>query len=472
MPAADNPGNRSEGSVSRPTGEIPERLLGAWLVVAMLVAALACYRMATQSIVLGSPEGRWVYPYLQPLSVRIVLTAVSAAAASCVLLFSDRITGRYTWRTVCVWVLLAVALQAVLRSLTPYTFEKIFVSDGANSFFSVTQRYFAYTALADFDRVRQYWPLHAQSNMPGKLLVIYALRHISRRPEVLAWLVVVISNLGALLMYAFVKNLFGDRRVAVYSSILYLFVPAKLFFFPLMNSITPVAVLACAYLALRWVSSWSWVYAALVGIAAYGLLLYEPLSLAIGALLAALMARSLWQGHIALSKVLAQILTIGAAFLVTHAAMYRWFGFDIIRVFQQLAADAMNFNAQAQRPYSIWVWENLREFLFGVGVAQVAVFPAAVMAGLWRAGSWKERLTEPITVVSAGVLTVLLAIDLIGVNRGEVIRLWIFLACFFQIPAAYVCARLEGRAALALVLVLTILQCAFGTAMIGFIVPG
>jgi len=472
MPVAHNPGNRSVGTVSRATGEIPERLLWAWLAVALLMAALACYRIATRSMVLGSSEGRWVYGYLQPLSVRIVLTGASAAAASCVLLLSDRITGRDTWRTVFVWVLLAVALQAVLRSLTPYTFEKIFVSDGANSFFGVTQRYFAYTALADFDRVRQFWPLHAQSNMPGKLLVIYALRQISRRPDVLPWLVVVVSNLGALLMYAFVKDLFGDRRVAVYSSILYLFVPAKLFFFPLMNSITPVAVLVCACLGLRWLSNWSWVYAALVGIAAYGLLLYEPLSLASGALLVALMARSMWQGNVALSKVLAQITTIGAAFLITHAAMYRWFGFDIIRVFQQLAADAMDFNAQAQRPYSIWVWENLREFLFGAGVAQAALFPAALMAGLWRAGSWKERLTEAITVVSVGVLTVLLAIDLIGVNRGEVIRLWIFLACFFQIPAAYVCARLESRAALALILTLAILQCAFGTSMIGFIVPG
>jgi hypothetical protein len=33
-------------------------------------------------------------------------------------------------------------------------------------------------------------------------------------------------------------------------------------------------------------------------------------------------------------------------------------------------------------------------------------------------------------------------------------------------------ARLESRTALALVLALTILQCAFGTSMIGFIVPG
>jgi hypothetical protein len=65
----------------------------------------------------------------------------------------------------------------------------------------------------------------------------------------------------------------------------------------------------------------------------------------------------------------------------------------------------------------------------------------------------------------------LLATDLLGINRGEVTRLWIFLACFFQIPAAYACARLNSRVALALVLGTTLLQTALGTAMIGFIVP-
>ena len=74
-------------------------------------------------------------------------------------------------------------------------------------------------------------------------------------------------------------------------------------------------------------------------------------------------------------------------------------------------------------------------------------------------------------VLCASLLAILLAIDLIGINRGEVIRLWIFLACFFQIPAAYVCARLQSRAALGLVLVTTILLGAIGTAMAGFIVP-
>ena len=43
------------------------------------------------------------------------------------------------------------------------------------------------------------------------------------------------------------------------------------------------------------------------------------------------------------------------------------------------------------------------------------------------------------------------------------------LACLFQIPAAYICARLNSRAALALILATTVLQAALGIKMIGFI---
>ena len=49
---------------------------------------------------------------------------------------------------------------------------------------------------------------------------------------------------------------------------------------------------------------------------------------------------------------------------------------------------------------------------------------------------------RPIVLFSAALLVMLLALDLLGVNRGEVIRLWIFLACLFQVPAVYVCVRL------------------------------
>ena len=42
--------------------------------------------------------------------------------------------------------------------------------------------------------------------------------------------------------------------------------------------------------------------------------------------------------------------------------------------------------------------------------------------------------TRPIVAVSIAARAILAIIDLIGVNRAEVVRPWIFLACFFQTP--------------------------------------
>jgi hypothetical protein len=106
-----------------------------------------------------------------------------------------------------------------------------------------------------------------------------------------------------------------------------------------------------------------------------------------------------------------------------------------------------------------------------MGVCQAVVFWAALVDGFRRGDTWRDSLTQPMTVLCLGMAAVLLATDAIGVNRGEVIRLWIFLACFFQIPAAYVCARLDSRAAMVLVIAVTVLQATLGTAMIGFILP-
>jgi hypothetical protein len=71
--------------------------------------------------------------------------------------------------------------------------------------------------------------------------------------------------------------------------------------------------------------------------------------------------------------------------------------------------------------------------------------------------------------VTLSLALILVITNALGVNRGEVVRLWIFLACFFQIPAAYVCARL-GSPALIAVVAMTLLHTALAIAMIGFVV--
>ena len=58
-------------------------------------------------------------------------------------------------------------------------------------------------------------------------MLLYALELISNDPTILSWLLLAVSNLGGLLLYLFVRDLFGDRRIALYALVLYLFVPGS-----------------------------------------------------------------------------------------------------------------------------------------------------------------------------------------------------------------------------------------------------
>lgn len=460
----------SRSSVSTGTRAFLWTALAAGSILALYVSSL----VAAQEVLIGSREGGWAYPYLQRVRPW-TLTTVLVACVVCFWLLRAEGAGSLTkpWRMIFAWIMIGLGVQAGLRFLTPFPFERIFTSTGANSFYTVTTHYFASTVMTNFDRMREYFPLHAQSNMPGKLMLLYGLRYVSKEPSVLPWLIVMVSNFGAVLMYIFVRDLFyDDKRMATIAAVLYLFVPAKLFFFPLMNTVTPVVTLACACLLTRWLTRGLGIYAWLLGIALYGLVFFEPLPLVMGVLFAALVIRTL-----SISEVRPIRFAIHAGFVVlgfaaTYAAVFFLFDFDLLHAFRLIGSDAVAFNAKAGRPYDVWVRENLREFLFGMGVCQAVLVVAALLDGFLRKDVTEARLSRPIVVLSLGLVATLAATDLIGINRGEVTRLWIFLACFFQIPAAYVCARLETRLAVGVVLATTLLQAGLGTAMIGFILPG
>ena len=458
-----------------------------WLSVllgsALSLAGAGC--LVTQRLTIGSAEGGWTYGYLPGFESRsvwpfliaspLVGIAVAASWRWLTRLSADSQAdgARFQeWTLILAWCLLAAGMQGLLRLATPFPLDAMFSSDNANSFHSTALKVDVGSILGDFERLRSSWALHAQSNLPGKLLLVRALTHISTRADVLAWLIVVLSNLGGVLLYIFVRDLFADRFVAGLSVILYLFTPAKFYFFPLLNTVTPVLVLACACLLLRWLRTGRTIYAASLGVAVYGLTLFEPTALVVGVLFAVLLLHTIVDGRIALRSACLQVVVGLLTFAATHIAMILWFGFDLISAFLAVAADAAAFNVLARRPYDIWVRQNLVDFLFGVGLCQVILFVAALVDGVAGLKTGRRSAgTVSIVLVCSAILAMVGLADVIGVNRGEVSRLWIFLACLWQIPAAYVCRRLESAVAFTVVLITTLLQNTLGTAMLAFIVP-
>jgi hypothetical protein len=448
------------------------RFLWFCVVAGALVSLAVSFKIATQSFFVGSGDGGWVFPYFWPFAARsLVVFALAGAISLTLAALPLSLLDRHEWLVVGGWLLGGLLVQALLRGLTPFTFEQMFVSDAANSFYSPTKHYATITLITDFDRLRSSLPLHAQSNMPGKLIFVSLLRHVSDRPAVMAWLVVAISNLGGVPLYLFVRDLFDDRQTALFSLILYLVVPGKLYFFPLLNTTTPVLVLTCAYLLQRWLLARKLVYPALLGVTLYVLVFFDPLPLVMGLLFAMLIASAWTGGRLDLKTLVPQ----GSAALVTFAATYALclavFRFDLLATFRHAQAEAALFNATVHRPYAIWVRANIVEFAFAMGMSQALIFCGAFIDAVRRAAISIRALSTPIVALCLGLGGVLLAIDLLGMNRGEVTRLWIFLECFFQIPAAYACARLQNRAAVMLILGTTLLQNALGASMIAFVLP-
>jgi hypothetical protein len=438
----------------------------------------------------GSTEGGWVYPILAPLTMRpFVVFALLAPA----LFFFVHLTIKYIrtneWTVVAAWILGALALQICIRSWVrsdlgkvPFDLENIVLSEDANSFFSVTQRYSPRELLGSFHDIAATLPIHAKANMPGKVLLYYLLETMTTSPEALGYLIVLLSNLGGVLVYAIALKIFNDRISAVYALILYLLLPAKLFFFPLLNTVTPLFILLPLLLLLLFLESRRSVYLLLEGASLYALVVFEPLPLVLGLVFLALLARGYCLGQIAGADLVRVVGYVIAAFLVCHFLVAGLFGFNVWESFLFAVEDARAFNAEMGRPYGLWVLHNLKEFFFGAGVLSSAVFLAATS---YRVGEFvcvlckKESrwlrlrviLTEPETVLTLSFALVLVITDVIGVNRGETIRLWIFLAVFVQIIVANRCAVFTSRWIFPSLVTLTLLQTTVTISMVGFVIP-
>jgi hypothetical protein len=440
------------------------------LVIAAALSLALSAAVAAQAWVVGSVAGRSHYDYVRPFAFRSLLVAAGLSIAA-VLLLKVRASGRRLWLLLLAWILFATAAHAAMHAIAPWTVEELYVSPHANSFYSLTQETTPSDVLGRFNSVRRQAPLHARSNMPGKTLLTFALAALSSSTAVLPWLLIALSNFGALLMFGLARELLDDPRAALYAAVLYLFVPCRVFFFPLMNSVTPVMILGCAWLLLRWLRTGRTPLAVAFGVALYALVFFEPLPLVTGLLFAALAAAAIYRGSISVERFVLQACLALLTFIATSEVVYLTTGFQLLAAFRQIGAHAVDFNVLESRPYGVWIRANLGELLFGLGIAPALLFfiPAWVEAG--RAAEWRGWIARPVVVFTAGLTAVVVATDLLGLNRGEVIRLWIFLACLAQIPAACACARTSGIGAIATVLVLGILHTTVATAMIQFVLP-
>jgi hypothetical protein len=223
---------------------------------------------------------------------------------------------------------------------------------------------------------------------------------------------------------------------------------------------------------VKWLRGGRAILAILFGVSLYGLVFFEPLPLVMGLLFVAVSAFALHREWLPVERFVLHCCLIVATFIAMTEAVAVATGFSLLFAFRLIHSHAVAFNLAEARPYGVWIVANLGEFLFATGVSQMVLFFAAPLADRLRPeAGWRGWFDRPVAVVALGLLAVLIATDLAGINRGEVTRLWIFLACFFQIPAAYFCARSPGSGPITIVVTLTTFHTATALAMVRFVVP-
>ena len=191
------------------------------------------------------------------------------------------------------------------------------------------------------------------------------------------------------------------------------------------------------------------------------------------------MAERLARSELARSRLWRSAVIPVAGFLIVHVLMRLTVQFDIGSVFVSLLKAAADFNQTAGRPYDEWVVQNLKEFFLGAGLAPSLLTLLSLYGG-WRAATREGRreragrvlwayLAAPGSAFVASLVLCVLMVDLAGINRGEVTRLWIFLGVFLQLACAHALVTRFGETTTRVSLAVVIVQTTLTASMVGFV---
>ncbi len=173
---------------------------------------------------------------------------------------------------------------------------------------------------------------------------------------------------------------------------------------------------------------------------ALGLATFTSYSLLPLALIAALMT-ALWMKQAEAPQRVGRLggfVVVG--FLAFYVALFLLFRFNPVATFRAALAAHHEESVQAMtRSYGKWLVANLFDFFYFVGVPVVALFAA------WLAAPQAKLHAEAVSarwqfIAFVAFGATLFLLDLSGLVRGEVARIWMYLAVF---PVAFAAARLR-----------------------------
>ena len=451
-------------------------LVNLFNISLIFASILIVFLIANKSIEFGSKSGHALYVYYNNFTIKpIIVFLFIFPYIVFFTYFSDKYIGKHEIYVIILWFIIGFITQLIIRYYFPWSFKELIESDVYTSFYTPTFKYSVYELLSNYESIIETLPGHARANMPGKILFFYLLKIFTSSPEIMGLLIMIVSNIGGVLIYFISKNLFNNKNIALYSLILYLFIPAKIFFFPVLNTVSPVFILLPLFLMIKYLNTLKKVYLVFLGISFYVLFIFEPLPFSTGILFLSIVIYYLYIKRIKIKHLLN---LIGYTILLPIISFYvfLWiFKYNAIDSFIFIFNDAANFNVITERRYEIWVVQNLKNFFINVGFLQSIiffVFLSNILYGIIVKIKNFKKVTRfimtPGILLTLSIFFTISIVDLICINRGEVIRLWIFIMVFFSFIVAYYCVKIRNSLTFYIVLLGTVLQSVISINMVEF----
>ncbi|OGG09055.1 hypothetical protein A2154_03415 [Candidatus Gottesmanbacteria bacterium RBG_16_43_7] len=418
-------------------------IITAGLILLILIFLMA---LINRNIVFGSVVGRWFYPYKQGLTLSaIVICIIAAIVSTTVYLISVRYIHSHTALAIFALIMFGFGYTAWLYPRIGTDPLAVIVGSGSSPFLNQSRAFTPRQLVSGYHSLSPYFPAHGKANMPGKTLFYYPLRFISDTNHNIWLMTVLVSSVIGVLVFYLSLFIFNSKETALLSLVLYLTLPAKLFFAPLLNTISPLfSVLSLLFLVFI-LKSKKVYWAILLGVSLYVMIFFEPMLMAIGLIGVVLVMKNIAGGILSFRELVLTIMIVFLSFLISYKLVLWLYNFDLAQQYVFILLDSINFNRLTYRGYLTWIFQNPLDFVWGAGVA-----PSALILLSWGALTvnylkirqryhirfWKIILSRMELLLTLAFVITLVLVNFFGVARGESIRLWIFLMVIWEILAA------------------------------------
>lgn len=441
------------------------------LILAALLQIYVIRLIWEHNLVIGSVDGNFFYPYISyqrrfDLAIALMVLCAFFFARKKIYKLLVNLSIKNEGLVVLFTYASGIALECWIRSRYQFSMAAVIQDLNANGFYSAAIQSPASQILQKFTEFAPQFPsVHVQANMPGKTLLYKIFQAFVSNPSTMGLIIIAISNLTGIIIFYLCKALFQDKLIAWTALLLCIFTPAKIQFQPILNTISPVLIYLSLLLIIYSTNKRMVVFALLAGVTLFFQFLFDPVPFGLGLIFLALLIL-FCLGNSFRYKFSSIVMYVSIGFAGTGIVFYLLTGFNLIEGFIYCLKDATHFNLN-NRPYSIWVIQNLKEYVIGAGLASsFIIFLSALKLGDLK---WELSEFSVARVILISFIITILILNFSGANRGEVTRLWIFLTPIQALLTAFFCNRNFGKDGYLVPLSTSYIQASISINSVGFV---